>query len=203
MKDTSGPIAASPKNDPKRSDRGDDTDSSEEEVNDGIDCGYYVDSSDEEANDDIEGNAEDIFLYHYNPLYYPISIGGILAERYRIEHKLGHGGHSTVWMAYDSKKGETVAVKIPVMTGTLTDREYKMHNEVRQCAHDTSRFILSHETFPLLTPMGIRRALVFPLRGPNLSSCFADMSMTRRMSAAKQVLEALKSLHDAKIVHRG
>jgi serine/threonine protein kinase len=44
---------------------------------------------------------------------------------------------------------------------------------------------------------------VFPLRGPSLHSCFASMSMANRMSAAKQVLQALKCLHDANIVHRG
>lgn len=48
------------------------------------------------------------------------------------------------------------------------------------------------------------RVLVFPLLG----QCLYDLevrkkSMSTRMSAARQLLEALKSLHKAGIVHRG
>ena len=46
--------------------------------------------------------------------YYPICIGDILAHRYRIEHKLGPGCFSTVWVARDILKGKDVALKIMV-----------------------------------------------------------------------------------------
>jgi hypothetical protein len=39
--------------------------------------------------------------------YYGTYIGAVLAKRYRIEHKLGFGGFSTVWMAHDIKKKRT------------------------------------------------------------------------------------------------
>ncbi|EAS29955.2 uncharacterized protein CIMG_08701 [Coccidioides immitis RS] len=34
-------------------------------------------------------------------IFYPICIGDVLDERYRVKHKLGHGGFTTIWMAHD------------------------------------------------------------------------------------------------------
>jgi len=66
-------------------------------VPDDIDIGFYADS-DEEG--DIEELAESPERYQPG-LYYPICIGEVLIQRYRIEHKISHGGLSVVWMAYD------------------------------------------------------------------------------------------------------
>ncbi|OJI82640.1 hypothetical protein ASPTUDRAFT_123786, partial [Aspergillus tubingensis CBS 134.48] len=32
--------------------------------------------------------------------------------RYRLVHKLGHGGHSTIWLARDLQNSRYVAVKV-------------------------------------------------------------------------------------------
>lgn len=107
-------------------------------------------------------------------------------------------------MAHDIVAKIDVALKV---TTTLArckeDPESAMHNEIRQRVLDTSKLLLSHETFSLPSPNGDHKVLVFPLRGPTLHSCFPIVSMTDRMSAAKQVLQALESLHVANIVHRG
>ena len=92
------------------------------------DNGYLIDSDNEEEVDDVEENAEPLILYFQHPFYYPILIGEIIAERYRIEHKLGHGGYSTVWMAHDMKMKKEVALKVTVSLGDAADREFKMHN---------------------------------------------------------------------------
>lgn len=65
-----------------------------------IDCGSFVDSDDE---CDIEEVSEPIERYT-DGIYYPICIGEILAGAYRVVHKLGWGGFSTVWMAEDLKR---------------------------------------------------------------------------------------------------
>ncbi|WEW61765.1 hypothetical protein PRK78_007259 [Emydomyces testavorans] len=52
------------------------------------DYGDFVDSDDEF---EIEESAEPLERYHQPGLYYPICIGEVLAQTYRIEHKLGHG----------------------------------------------------------------------------------------------------------------
>jgi serine/threonine protein kinase len=167
------------------------------------DYGDFIDSDNEEEVDNLEENAEPLLSYHQYPFYYPISIGNVLAQRYRIEHKLGHGGFSTVWMAHDIVTKMDVALKVTTLARYTEDPESTMHNEIRQRVRDTSKLLLSCGTFSLPTPNGHHKVLVFPLRGPSLHSCFASMSMFNRMSAAKQVLQALKCLHDANIVHRG
>ena len=153
------------------------------------DCGDFVNSDNEEEVDDLEENAEPLLLYFQQPFYYPICIGNVLAQRYRIEHKLGHGGFSAVWMAHDSVTEKDVALKVTVLARDGTDHESTMHNKIRQRVRDTSKLLLSCETFSLPSPNGHHRVLVFPLRGPSLHSCFASMSMANRMSAAKQVLQ--------------
>ena len=45
-------------------------------------------------------------------LCYPIRIGDVLIDTYRIEHRLGHGNFSSVWLAHDIKTERDVALKI-------------------------------------------------------------------------------------------
>lgn len=48
------------------------------------------------------------------------------------------------------------------------------------------------------------RVLVLLLMGPHLDSLYMKkLSMSTRMSAARQLLEALESLHEGGILHRG
>lgn len=81
-------------------------------------------------------------------LYYPICIGNILAHRYRIEHKLGHGGFSTVWMARDIRKGKDVALKIMV-SGDVGEHELAMQREIVRSVRDTSKFVTYLATFTI------------------------------------------------------
>ncbi|KAF5609033.1 cmgc kinase [Fusarium pseudoanthophilum] len=135
--------------------------------------GDFVDS---DGECDVEDACEPVDRYEEG-LYLPICIGEVIADRYRIEHKLGHGGFSTVWMAHDMDKGKDVALKI--MTANFGDA--------------------------LLLPGAARnphRVLVFPLKGPNLRDYARETSTIVRRSAAKQLLQALKALHDGGMVHR-
>ena len=84
------------------------------------DCGDFVDSEDEY---DVEEKAGPLERYAFGRVYCPIRIGQLLVQTYRIEHKLGHGGFSTVWMAHDIKKNRDVALKIMV---SGEDAEYKL-----------------------------------------------------------------------------
>lgn len=44
--------------------------------------------------------------------YHPVMIGDVLHHRYRIIDKLGHGGHSTTWLALDSSLRQYTALKV-------------------------------------------------------------------------------------------
>ncbi|KAI1121217.1 kinase domain-containing protein [Nemania abortiva] len=134
-------------------------------------------------------------------LYYPICIGEVLADRYRVEHKLGHGSFSVVWMAHDTAIKKDVALKI-VVPGELGEHEFHIQNEIIRTAQDTSSLLTYRETFFLHSPHGNHRVLVFPLQGPNIRDYRQKKPVATRISAASQLLQALKQLHDIGIVHR-
>ena len=142
-----------------------------------------------------------------NPhVLYPVCLGEVLNERYLVEHKLGFGGGSTVWMAFDQQDKKAVALKVMAL-GDWADNETRIQDEIAKTVHDTSRLVIYTATFFL--PRGNddqnrHRALVFPLKGP--SPCTITLKktpMASRMSAARQLLETVASLHQAGIMHRG
>ncbi|KAF5632709.1 CMGC kinase [Fusarium sp. NRRL 52700] len=169
------------------------------EGEDAQDWGDYVDS-DEEL--DVEFDCEDINLYPRG-FCYPISIGEIIVERYRIIHKLGHGAFSTVWMAYDMVEGRDVALKV-LMLGNSDDSECQIQNEIIGTAKDLSYLLVYHRTFLLPSPHGQHLVFVFPIQGPNLRNHPpTQRPIATRMKFAVQLLNALKTLHKAGIVHSG
>lgn len=172
----------------------------------GSDLGYFASNEDEE--DYVDELAEDSLMYDKEKgsrTFYPIRIGEVLNQRYRIDHKVGHGGFSTVWMAYDLQDKKDVALKV-MASGDSGEHEYQMQDEIRRSVHDTSHLVLPLETFLLPAPENSHRVLVLPLMGPQLDghNLFKKKySMSTRMSAAQQLLKAVESLHKGGIVHRG
>jgi len=171
---------------------------------DPVDYGFCVDFRDHEALD-VEEYAEIVNNYSRD-LYYPICIGDVLVQTYRIEHKLGHGGFSTVWLARDIQEEKDVALKI-IISGNAGEDEYKMQTEILRTVQDTSNLLTCLETFLLPGHHHNHRVLVFPMRGPSIHYCLElwqrSLSMATRMSAARQLLKALEQLHNAGIVHQG
>ncbi|KAF5718822.1 CMGC kinase [Fusarium mundagurra] len=162
-----------------------------------IDRGDFVDSDDEFEVEEVSENPQ----RYLEGLYYPICIGETLANQYRIEHKLGHGGFSTVWMAYDILAKKDVALKI-MTPGESNEHEYKMQTEIARSIQDNSHLILYGNTFMLPGSYSDHRVLVLPLQGPNLRDHLRQKPVAVRMSAAKQLLQAISHLHDCGIVHR-
>ena len=141
-------------------------------------------------------------------MFYPICIGEVLDVRYLVEHKIGFGGFSTVWMAHDLQEKRDVALKVMCL-GDWAEAEACIQDRIIQDVQDTSHLVTLLDTFLLPRPAGNNRhhrVLVFPLMGPCLCSLMLkkmSIPMATRMSAARQLLEALENLHKAGIVHRG
>lgn len=175
---------------------------------DTADLGYFVTT--EREDDDIDELAESYYRYINKDradsrVFYPVCIGEVIDQRYCIEHKLGHGGLSTVWMANDLQNKTTVALKI-LASGDFAEHEYHMQTEIIRNVQDISHLVTYLQAFllPGAEEKYNHRVLVFPLLAP----CLYDLdvnnkSMATRMSAARQLLEALESLHKAGILHRG
>lgn len=175
-----------------------------------VDLGDFVQCTDDEMN--VEDESEDPLQY-LSGVYYPLFVGDIFHEgRYQVVHKLGRGGFSTVWLAHDRLDGKDVALKILSSTENAA-KEYEIHENIKrrvQDVQDRSRLALSHDHF-LLTRIDCNKTeykhhlLVLPLYGPNLSTVLETKQGTlfERISAMKQVLQAISSIHHAGLVHRG
>jgi hypothetical protein len=169
------------------------------------DFGDFVNDEDEEL--DLEELVEPWHRYKIedNPyVLYPIRLGEVLNERYLVEHKLGFGGGSTVWMAFDQQDKRNVALKVMAL-GQWGDNEIRIQDEIIKTVQDTSRLVIYTATFFLpRDDQSYHRVLVFPMKGPSICTIsLKRTSMAFRMSAARQLLETVASLHKAGIIHRG
>jgi hypothetical protein len=179
-----------------------DADTSNNTYSDPEDFGDFARTSRERCR--INAESEDNYDPKDNPhVFYPICVGEVLNERYRVENKLGHGGFSTVWMAYDLQDETDVALKV-MCSGESGDSEISIHDEINRNVQDPSHLVTYLATFLLPGNECVHRVLVLPLRGPSMDFYYRDrIPFASRMSAAKQLLMALESLHKAGIVHRG
>lgn len=162
------------------------------------DFGNFID---EDRIDELEFIAEPIYLYDTNTadnerVLYPICLGEVLSERYLVEHKIGFGGFSTVWMAHDFQEKRDVALKV-ICLGDWAETEVCMHDKISQDVQDTSHLVTLLGTFLLPRPAGDNRhhrVSVFHLMGPCLSSLVIgkmSIPMATRMSAARQLPRGL------------
>ncbi|KAL4800119.1 hypothetical protein BDV19DRAFT_384482 [Aspergillus venezuelensis] len=88
-------------------------------------------------------------------------------------------------------------------SGGWGDNETRMKREIMEYAPERSHLVNSLASFTLPLAGYQHRALVFPAMGPCLCApIVVRISMRTRMSAAKQLLESLRNLHEAEIVHR-
>ena len=152
--------------------------------------------------------------------YYPVQIGDqFCSSRYRIVHKLGHGGYSTIWLARDERLDKYVAIKIAVSDNdrpfesailrTLWDEEgctIKSHVGVALVPDILDEFevegpvikgVRSKHQCLVTTPA---RMTISAARGAAYNNPF--QTMVARAIAA-QLVEAVASLHSRGIVHAG
>lgn len=96
------------------------------------DFGDFASTEDEEIELDEFAESWEKYDRKVTPsVFYPICLGEILNERYLIEHKLGSGGFSTVWMALDLQENKDVAVKV-LRTGDCGGIELRIQDEIVQ-----------------------------------------------------------------------
>ncbi|KAL3481906.1 kinase-like domain-containing protein [Aspergillus californicus] len=175
------------------------------EWNDTADFGDYAETEDDE--DDIDEDCEPCHRYDIEEtsrLFYPIYLGEVLNGRYLVEHKIVYGGFSTVWMARDLQDERDIAIKVMCL-GAYAEHESRMQDKISNNVMDTSHLVMALDTFMIEHEVPgedarQHKVLVLPLLGPCLDSYIIfDMPLASRMSAARQLLEALEALHEAVI----
>ncbi|MES5816438.1 serine/threonine-protein kinase [Streptomyces sp. RG80] len=133
--------------------------------------------------------------------------GRLIAGRYRLLAKLGHGGMGTVWRAKDETVDREVAVKEPRVPDHLPERERanafeRMRREARAAARlDHPAVVDVHDVAVVDGQPWIVMELV---RGRSLGDALQEGTLGAREAArvGLQVLGALEAAHAAGILHR-
>jgi serine/threonine protein kinase len=133
--------------------------------------------------------------------------GRLIAGRYRLLAKLGHGGMGTVWRAKDETVDREVAVKEPRVPDHLPDRERanafeRMRREARAAARlDHPAVVNVHDVAVVDGQPWIVMELV---HGRSLGSALQEGTLDAREAAriGLEVLGALEAAHAAGILHR-
>lgn len=133
--------------------------------------------------------------------------GRLIAGRYRLLAKLGHGGMGTVWRAEDETVGREVAVKEPRVPDHLPERERanafeRMRREARAAARlDHPAVVNVHD---VAVEDGQPWIVMELLQGHSLGAVLQEGTLGTREAAriGLQVLGALEAAHQAGILHR-
>ncbi|KAJ5755267.1 protein kinase [Penicillium manginii] len=147
--------------------------------------------------------------------YHPVTLGKCLKfGRYKVLHKLGWGGYSTVWAARDQRLCKLVEQTYIAVKISVAEREHNGDTQELQ----TLKLLASHQPLPnhtvhmldhfdLKGPNGSHKCLVYELLGPNvpdiIDASFPDGRLPGKLAKiiAKQCLIGLDSLHQLKIGH--
>ncbi|MFH8495708.1 serine/threonine-protein kinase [Streptomyces coeruleorubidus] len=133
--------------------------------------------------------------------------GRLIAGRYRLIAKLGHGGMGTVWRAKDETVDREVAVKEPRVPEHLPERERanafeRMRREARAAARlDHPAVVDVHDVAVVEAQPWIVMELV---QGRSLGDALQEGTLSAREAAriGLEVLGALEAAHAAGILHR-
>ncbi|WP_282084790.1 serine/threonine-protein kinase [Streptomyces tendae] len=133
--------------------------------------------------------------------------GRLIAGRYRLIARLGHGGMGTVWRAEDETVGREVAVKEPRVPDHLPERERanafeRMRREARAAARlDHPAVVDVHDVAVVDEQPWIVMELV---RGRSLGDALQEGTLGAREAAriGLEVLGALEAAHAAGVLHR-
>jgi tRNA A-37 threonylcarbamoyl transferase component Bud32 len=141
------------------------------------------------------------------PLQAEPGVGRLIAGRYRLLAKLGHGGMGTVWRAKGETVDREVAVKEPRVPDHLPEREQantfeRMRREARAAARlDHPSVVNVHDVAVVDGRPWIVMELV---QGRSLGDALQEGTLGAREAAriGLEVLGALEAAHAAGILHR-
>lgn len=157
-------------------------------------------------------NVEDLELYQPGG-FHPVHLGDTFADgRYRIIHKLGFGGFSTVWLAREESQKRYVALKIITAEASCDCPELKILQYLEKSSSELPgqayiATILNHFRFE--GPNGTHTCLVSKVDGPSIDEVLSHLGRSRRLRGdvarrlARQAVQALAFLHSNDIVHGG
>lgn len=159
---------------------------------------------------DIESES----LERYRPGgYHPVNINDTFKSgRYRVLHKLGWGGYSTVWLAYDSILFRLAALKVVVAEISKKSNEARILQYLISipAQYEGQRHLRKlTDYFFHDGPNGRHQCLVFSVDAVSVPALVAQYGSDARLPGrlawelSKQVTLALDCLHSYGIAHGG
>lgn len=157
-------------------------------------------------------HVENVELYRPGG-FHPVHLGDTFASgRYRVIHKLGFGGFSTVWLARDQSQKRYVALKIITAETWRDFTELKILQHLEKSSSEQSgRTYISSvlDCFKFEGPNGAHTCLVSNVGGPSIAQVHHHLGRSRRLRGdlarrlAGQAAQALAFLHANDVVHGG
>ncbi|KAH8782036.1 kinase-like domain-containing protein [Hyaloscypha sp. PMI_1271] len=140
--------------------------------------------------------------------FHPVCLGDTFKEgRYKICHKLGWGGFSTVWLAWDGVLEMWVSIKVKSADSTENDRELGALR-VLQEKMAIHRIVRQLDDFVHYGPNGCHQCLVFELLGPSVDNIANDyreggdqLDAETILKITTQMLEAVSFIHEVGYAH--
>lgn len=156
--------------------------------------------------EDVEG------VEKYTPGgYHAVDIGDRLGpagdkHHYKILHKLGFGGFSTVWLARCSRDEHYYALKI--LTADLPQTQGKdviILQGLKDDGFEHSHVVKLYESFEVTGTNGTHTCLVLPALGPSLDNQSAKSALASktRYETCHQIASGVAALHERNICHGG
>nr|POE94416.1 fad-dependent monooxygenase nscc [Quercus suber] len=90
----------------------------------------------------------------------------VLGRKYKVIHKLGHGGFAIVWLARDVEQHQYVALKI--LRADAPPRERTVLKQIQAATTKNIPIATLHEEFAIHGPNGVHQCLVMDVGGPSL-----------------------------------
>lgn len=159
---------------------------------------------------DYDEGAESIEEYKLGG-FHPTHLGDLLGHdgRYKVVHKLGHGGFGTVWLCRDLNENRWRAVKILAAshsTGYCADmRICDMLEDLSPREKDVhvSHVVVPEDHFWHEGPNGNHLCVVMPVLGPNVEDAAKTFQYQEEPlnKICYQLVLAMKFLHDRGICH--
>ncbi|KAJ5962603.1 hypothetical protein N7501_007544 [Penicillium viridicatum] len=143
--------------------------------------------------------------------YHPVNLGDTFGnDRYKIYHKLGWGGFSTVWLAKDRDRNQWVSLKITTANSSISRELQNLNFLERQSRRGlASNYIVQLlDAFTHKGPNGVHQCLVFELLGPSVDKVLSDYHESQDeldpetvLRISTQLLKAVRFIHSAGMCH--
>jgi serine/threonine protein kinase len=146
-------------------------------------------------------DVEDVERYRAGG-FHPIHIGGMLGGKFRVLHKLGCGGFSTVWLARDLIDHQLYAIK--VLAADAPRDELDAYHQLMKTVGVHPNVSNLHAHFTIQGPNGTHQCLVLSVLGPSIKQIrHARLTADLKRDVARQITYGLAHLHEAGIYHGG